>query len=451
MMPSKRENKKIAARHAAYLVLRDIFEKESYANLALQQTFRRFSFSEEDRRFLTELVYGVCRRYNVLLWIISHFSSRPVEKLDSAVRLLLCLGLYQLRFLDSVPDRAAVSETVKTAKAVTHGGNAKFINAILRTYLREQEKITFPDEAADPILFDSLTYNEPEWLVRRWHSAWGPEKARAVMEALSRIPPTDLRLNPLKCTAEDLGKALDACGAEWEMLPSGLGAALLKTGRFFQTPLLRDGKCYVQNRASMLPPLLLAPQPGETVLDLCAAPGSKTTQIAEMMGDRGRISAWDLYPHKVRLIEANCRRLGIHSVTASVHDGTRYDEAAREAFDRVLVDAPCSGLGVIGRKVELRWRRKEEDMAAFPPLQKALLTQAAKYVKKGGTLVYSTCTLCEEENEKITEWFLSAHPDFVLQPFEAGGLSSRTGMITLWPDVHGCDGFFGAVMTRRCL
>ena len=225
--------------------------------------------------------------------------------------------------------------------------------------------------------------------------------------------------------------------------------SLAKAGSFFQSPLLTEGKAYVQNRASMIPPMLLAPKAGETILDLCAAPGSKTTEIAELMGDKGHIHAWDLYPHKVRLVQENCRRLGLRSVEASRHDGTRYSEEARNAYDRVLADVPCSGLGVIGRKVEIRWRRQEKDLAEFPPLQKALLTQAAKYVKKGGTLVYSTCTLEKAENEDIVAWFLETHPDFVLEPFEREGLASDTGMITLWPDVHGSDGFFGALLKRR--
>lgn len=449
MTPSKTEKKSLPARHIAYLALKDIFEKESYANLTLLAAFRMYRLSPEDRRFLTALVYGVCRRYNLLLWIISRFSSRPVAKLDSAVRLLLCLGLYQLRFLDSVPDSAAVNETVKTAKAVTHLGNAKFINAILRTYLREKEKIQLPSEEENPTLHDALFYNEPEWLVRYWQGLWGKEEARAVMAAFNEVRSTDVRMNCLRITEEDFQKELDRCGAVYDRLPFGQGASLVKTGTFFQSPLLAEGKCYVQNRASMIPPLLLAPQKGEKVLDLCAAPGSKTTQIAEMMGDSGTVDAWDLYPHKVRLIEANCRRLGIHSVHASIHDGTKYVRQAWESYDRVLADVPCSGLGVIGRKTEIRWRRKEKDLAEFPPLQRALLTEAAKYVKPGGTLVYSTCTLCREENEDMVSWFLKAHPEFSLQPFEREGISSETGMVTLRPDRDGSDGFFGALLVRR--
>lgn len=449
MTPSKTEKKSLPARRAAYFVLKDIFEKESYANLTLLAALRTYRLSSEDRRFLTTLVYGVCRRYNLLLWIISRFSSRPVAKLDSAVRLLLCLGLYQLRFLDSVPDSAAVNETVKTAKAVTHLGNAKFINAILRTYLREKEKLALPSEEKDPVLHDALLYNEPEWLVRYWYGLWGKKDARAVMAAFNEVRPTDVRMNRLRTTEEEFRKELDQMGSSYEPLPFGWGVALMKAGSFFQSPLLSEGKCYVQNRASMIPPLLLSPEEGEKVLDLCAAPGSKTTQIAEMMGDSGIVDAWDLYPHKIRLIEANCRRLGIRSVHASVHDGTKYVKEAHEAYDRVLADVPCSGLGVIGRKTEIRWRRKEKDLAAFPPLQRALLTEAAKYVKPGGTLVYSTCTLCREENEDMVEWFLASHPEFSLQPFEREGISSETGMVTLRPDKDRSDGFFGALLRRR--
>lgn len=439
-----------SARRAAYDALCAVFEKDAYANLTLQQLFRRYDWRPEERRFLTELVYGVCRRYNTLLWIIGRLSSRPVEKLDAPVRLLLCLGLYQLVFLNAVPDAAAVNETVKLAKKVTHAGNGKFINAVLRNFLRKKDLLAVPSREENEDLHDALVWNEPEWLVRRWRRAWGRERAASVFAALNEVAPVDIRCNTLRVSPEALMNTLSEIGAEPAPVPfCPEGISLGKSGPFFASALLREGKAYVQNRASMVPARILSPQKGERVLDMCAAPGSKTTQMAAMMEGAGRIDAWDLYPHKVRLIEANCRRLGIGNVRASVRDAAVPCVSLAGVYDRVLLDAPCSGLGVLRRKTEMRWRRKEEDLAVFPPLQRQLLQCAASYVRPGGRLVYSTCTLERAENEAVVEAFLTAHPEFALTPFALPGLDGAEGWCTLWPDVQQSDGFFAACLTRR--
>lgn len=450
MTPSK--NNMPSARKLAYRGLWQIFEEEAYANLTIQHLLKTYPIENQDRRFLTELIYGVCRRYNRLIWVISKVSSRPVSKLDPKVRLLLCLGLYQIMELRSVPDSAAVNETVKIAKSVTHAGNVRFTNAVLRNYLRKQDEIKMPAADEDPLLYDSLLYNQPEWLVRKWSKAWGREKACAVFAAFNEIPSTDIRVNTLRTKRDALMERLAEAGAA----PSPVsfceeGLTLGDSLPFFKGPFLKEGCAYVQNRASMIPALILAPEAGDRVLDMCAAPGSKTTQIAAMMGDRGHIDAWDLYPHKIKIIDGNCRRLGIRSVHAKVQDSSKDVPEAHGIYDRVLLDAPCSGLGVIGRKTEMRWRRKEKDLALFPTLQRQLLDRAASYVKPGGVLVYSTCTLLSEENEDNAAWFLGAHPEFEAVPIALPGLSGESGCLTLWPDIHKSDGFFAACFRRRSI
>lgn len=449
MTPSKTE-KLPTARRIAYAVLFDVLEKEAYANLSLQAALRKYRLSAEDIRFLTELVYGTIRRYNHLLWVIGRFSARPVKKLDPPVRILLALGLYQLMFLDSVPDSAAVNETVKIAKAVSHEGNARFVNALLRNYLRKKDTLAMPDAETEPDVHDALFYNEPEWLVRRWTKEWGRERARAVFSAFNTIAPTDIRCNTLRISEEALLEKLTALGAAPKALSAFPGGIELgESGPFFRSSLLKEGLAYVQNRASMLPALVLAPEAGETILDMCAAPGSKTTQIAALMGDTGRIAAWDIYPHKAELIRANAKRLGMRSITAAVHDSSVPQKKLFAHYDRVLLDAPCSGLGVIRRKPEIRWRRKEKDLAVFPAMQKKLLDAAAQYVKPGGILVYSTCTLLREENEGIVEDFLAAHPEFELLPIALPCFTAESGMLTLYPDIHESDGFFAARLRRN--
>lgn len=439
-----------SARELAYQGLHQIFEKDAYANLTLQQLLKRNACTPEDRRFLTELVYGVCRRYNYLLWIIEKLVHRPLNKIDPPIRLLLCLGLYQLIFLASVPDSAAVNETVKMAKKVTHAGGASLVNAVLRSYLRQKEQLALPQESDGTVLWDSLYYNEPEWLVRRWFREWGPDKARSVLAAFNEIAPVDIRCNTNKISTEALKAELDTLGCRTEPIPFyPEGLALGNPGPFFRSKWMKDGYAYIQNRASMVPACLLSPVKGERILDMCAAPGSKTTQVAGMMGDDGWIDAWDLYPHKIRLIQDNCRRLGLKSVHARVQDAAIAQPEAFGRYDRVLLDAPCSGLGVLRRKMELRWRRKESDLAVFPPMQKQLFHCASLYVRPGGTLVYSTCTLNREENEMVVQDFLSSHTDFAPVPFELPGIDGREGWCTLWPDTMNSDGFFAAKLERR--
>ena len=437
------------ARVLAYEALFAVLEKDAYANLALQASFR-MPLSPEDRKFLTELVYGTLRHLQTLAWHINRISSRPVQKLDASVRILLFLGLDQLLYMNSVPDSAAVNETVKIAKRVTHAGNVKFVNAVLRNWLRKKETLRLPTAKEDPVMAAALSLNMPTWLIRRWQKAFGVEKANAVFQAFQEIRPTDIRVNPLKISKETLIKELSDIGCEPSAIPGcESGLTLQDAGPFFRGRFLADGKAYVQNRASMLPAEILAPQAGEAILDMCAAPGSKTTQMATMMGNQGRVVCWDLYPHKMKLIAENAKRLGLTSIYPAVHDATKIEGKDVAAFDRVLLDAPCSGLGVIGRKIEIRWRRKEKDLAAFPPLQKNLLDAAAQAVRPGGILVYSTCTLERAENEEQITAFLSRHSDFELTPFAAGEKEAAEGMLTLWPDTDGCDGFFVAKLRRK--
>lgn len=440
-----KENAQLTARKAAFLGLYDIFEKDAYANLTLLSLLRGEEWSAEDRRFLTALLYGVCRRWNLLLWLMEKCASRPAAKMNPEVRLLLALGLYQLRFMDAVPDRAAVHETVELAKDVTHEGNVRFVNAVLRGYLRKKETISIPD---DFITHTALTENFPAWLIRRWEKAWGREKAAAVFHAFNETAPTDIRCNTLKLSADELERKLEAAGAEPRRISFlSDGFSLGNPTAFFRADFLAKGLAYVQNRASMLPPLVLAPRPGERVLDMCAAPGSKTTQLAALMENEGHIDAWDIHPHKIRIIEENCRRLGISIVSAAARDASAPLSEAREIYDRVLLDAPCSGLGVLGRKTELRWRRREKEIASFPLLQRTLLSRAAEYVRPGGLLVYSTCTLEPSENEGNAAFFLQNHPDFMPEPIRLPGLSSETGTVTLWPE-EGGDGFFVAAFRK---
>ena len=440
-----------SARAAACQALLEIFGDQAYANITIGRYLSSSPMREEERRFFTELVYGVTRRYNHLIWIISRLSSRPPEKLDMAVRIVLCLGLYQLIYLDHVPESAAVNESVKLIKEISHEGNGRFVNAILRNYLRKKENLKIPSREEDEILHLSLSCNEPEWLIRCWAREWGMEKAESVCRALNEIPETDVRCNTLKTTVPELLDILrgeDPSAGQIPGLPEGIRMGRMPSLR--NASWLHEGLGYIQNASSMLPARVLAPQPGEHILDMCAAPGSKTTHMAQLMENRGQITAWDLYPHKLRLLEENCRRLGISIVKSSVRDASRPDPSLTGAFDRVLLDAPCSGLGVLGHKPEMRWTRKEKDLAEFPKIQKNLLRAAALYVRPGGVLVYSTCTLNKGENEDTVKKFLAEHTEFSLAPFSfPADQEIKSGMMTVWPDICRMDGFFAAKLIKE--
>lgn len=440
-----------SARKLAYQALFDVLEKDAYANITLQGDFKKYNLSVPESHLLTELTYGVLRRYNTLCWIILGLSKYPLKKLHPAVRILLCLALYQILYLDRVPDSAAVNETVKIAKKVTHQGNVRFINGLLRNFLRKRDTFAIPTREENPLLHLSLTYNEPEWLIRKWMAELGEARTEDILSAFNRTAPLTIRRNPLKMTRESfLSLCRDKNIALEPLSFYEDGFTVTEGADHFFRDILPKGLAYVQSASSMVPPLVLAPKAGERVLDMCAAPGSKSTEMGELMGNEGRIDAWDLYPHKVKLIEANAKREGLTCIHAAARDASEFLPAAENTYDKVLLDAPCSGLGDIGHKLEIRWKRQEADLAAFPPLQRELLTQAARYVKPGGTLVYSTCTLNTAENEDMARWFITHFPDFTPVDFAPeNGPASQKGQLTLWPDTFGSDGFFVAKFVRN--
>ena len=439
-----------SARRLAYQALYDVLEKDAYANITLQSIMGKYTLKKEESHLLTELVYGVLRKYNYLLWIISQMSKQPLKKLHPSVRILLCISLYQLLYLTRIPESAAVNESVKIAKKLTHQGNVRFINGLLRNYLRQKETIVIPSETENPLLHDELTYCLPGWLIQRWEKECGRDKALAIFSALNETPCMTIRVNSLKTTKEDFMKQLADNGIEAEDIP-GLkeGLTIRKGASQFFTHLLSSGEAYVQSASSMVPVHVLEPKAGETVLDMCAAPGSKTTQMAEWMKNEGTIDAWDLYPHKISLIKKNAKKEGITIIHAGARDSSKPMPQVNGKYDKILLDAPCSGLGVLGHKAEIRWRRQEADLEAFPPLQQKLLTCAASYLKSGGTLVYSTCTLNRAENEDMIRWFLSEHPEFEPVDFTLSDTqTSEHGIMTLWPDEWDSDGFFVAKLKK---
>lgn len=439
------------AREAAVRVLFEVKEKGAYANVALAQELRRAGLGDVDRRFCTELVYGTVKAGDTVDWILRKYLNRPMGKLPPMVRAILRLGIYQLFYLDRVPPSAACNESVELTKKYGHAGTVKFVNAVLRTAVREPERAKFPEGKGHGTEHLALAACHPYWLVKRWVKAFGYEEAARLCAFDNEEAVLSLRVNTWKSTREKVLEMLAASGAEGTVSAWAPEGILCRShGALDELELLQQGLCQVQDESSMLVAHVVGAKPGEFVLDCCAAPGGKTTHLAALMENRGHIVAGDIYEHKLNRIRENAERMGISIIEPMLMDAR---EAGTKFFgraDRVLVDAPCSGLGVLRRKPDARWNKSEQDLKDLPRLQMEILRSAAKAVKAGGVLVYSTCTIERGENQEVVEQFLQEHADFSLERTGAFlPLKKREeAMVQLYPQRDGTDGFFIARMKR---
>ena len=449
-------------------------EEGKYGNIAVDTTLRRHPLSDADRHLYTALVYGVTERKTTLEYLLAKFSSRPVGELDASVRLALCMGLYQLIYLDRVPDHAALDETVSLVPRRVSG----YVNAVLRAYLRFEAALPpcpngapapregklatpadwigrFPDLAGDEIRALSVACGIPAAMCRVFIDALGLDKAASVLSALGVKPPMTLRVNTQRTTPEALTAALAAEGITARPALYASTALRVPEGALTASTAFAAGDFFVQDEASQLCVAALEARAGDVVADVCACPGSKSFGIALSMGNQGEVHAFDLHKSKLSLIESGASRLGISIITVAERDARRPDPALQGICDRVLCDVPCSGLGVIAKKPEIRHKDLSES-ARLPAIQAAILEASATYVKPGGILVYSTCTILPAENEDVVTAFLAAHPEFSPVDFTfpaadpaVSPIISDRGMVTLLPDQNHTDGFFIAKLQRR--
>jgi len=405
----------------------------------------------QDRGLLTELVYGTLRMRCRLDWIIAQHYRGDFSTLEIPVRNILRTGIYQLFFTDRIPAFAAVNEAVGVAKKSCPAA-AGLVNAILRNVLREKERIAWPEMAKDPGRAIAVLHSHPRWLVERWLDRYGIDETIAVCRANNEIPPLAVRVNVLKTSREKAVAALAAEGITAETTRFSQDGIILTTpaAGLRETAAFLDGLIRVQDEASQLVARLCAPLPGERVLDLCAGAGGKTLHLAALMKNRGKITAVDLRPDKLRLLAAETGRLGVTIVENDPGNATRTPEAFYGAFDRVLLDAPCSGLGTLRRNPEIRWRIAPADLEKCSQVQRRLLRSAALYVKSGGRLAYTTCAVTPEENENVVADFLSDHHAFTRISPEGipPELIDADGFFRTFPHRHGTDGFFGALFIR---
>jgi len=410
-----------------------------FANLEVSVSLASSALSEADRALYTALVYGVIERAITLDYIIAGLSDRAESGIDAETRCALRLGLYQLTFMDRIPAHAAVSESVSAAPPRSRG----FVNALLRSFLRGGCRYTLP---ADPLKRMSVEYGAPEALCSFWLSRYGEDLTRKLLSSTTRNPRVTLRVNTLRTTVEAVLTRHEENGAQ--LCPLSPDMVQLESAAHIAEGIA-EGLYFVQDPASRLCVRALGALPGETVADTCAAPGGKTLSAAIDMQNRGHIFAFDLHENKLSLIRRTAASLGISILETQARDAREPLPALVGTADRVLCDAPCSGLGVIGKKPDIKYKPLSA-ITALPDIQYEILCGAARYVRPGGVLVYSTCTLNPDENERIAERFLSEHTDFTPEDFNLGECgASEDGMRTFWPHTDGCDGFFIAKMKRK--
>jgi len=453
--PSEPVGARADARAVALRVLERVESDGAYADLALRAALAHADLDARDRAFATELAYGTLRFRGRLDFLLGRVLDRPLDDLEPRVRRLLRLGAYQLVFCDRVPDAAAVSQSVRLARTSGMERASGLVNAALRRLAREHAAIELPALAADPIghLVHALSY--PKWIAERWIRAWGPEGAAAFARASNAAPPRTVRANRLRTSRASLLDELrarfpDAAPCRWA--PDGI--VLGRRGDPTRDAAFAAGLLTVQDEASQLVVELLDPQPGERVLDACAAPGAKTSAIAERVGARGRVVALDRHERRLGLVAKDAERLGLANVETAVVDATQADALPDARFDRVLVDAPCSGLGALRRNPDARWRVQPDSIETLASLQRAIVAAAATRLSPGGTLVYSTCTLTHEENEDVIDWLLAQDPTLARvererMPASLAPLLDDDGALRTRPDRDDADGFHAARIERR--
>lgn len=410
----------------------------------LRNAIRKAGLPGRDAALCTRLAFGVLQNRMLLDWHIDRLSSVPTERMEPAVLDCLRLGAYQVLFLDRVPIHAAVNESVALAKKYSRNPRASgLVNAVLRALDRAGEGgLPQPEDL-------SVRYSHPDWLVKEFSGVLPPDEVEALLAADNAQPPTQAQVNTLKASPAAVAEELTKAGVAVTPHPWLKDCLELEgTGNMEQLPAFQEGRFYVQDAAARLAVLASGAEPGMEVLDACAAPGGKSFAVAIQMENRGKILSCDLHPHKEKLIRDGAKRLGITGLSACVMDGRRFDPTLENRFALVIADVPCSGLGIIRKKPDIRYKEPAQ-LEGLPAIQRDILSNVSRYVRPGGVLLYATCTLLRRENEDVVTWFTGHNREFTLEPFSLPGPVGQTGgMTTLWPHRHGTDGFFIAKLRR---
>jgi 16S rRNA (cytosine967-C5)-methyltransferase len=431
-------------RQLAFIALKEV-HKGAYADVALDRVLQKFKLPDSNRRLMTELVYGSVRRQRTLDAIIDQLATKKNQQQPKDLRTILHLGFYQLRYQERIPVSAAVNTTVELAKENGFPGLTGFVNGLLRQYLRLLEKSSEPLKLPEnPVERLGILHSFPNWIIEVWLSQLGFEETEKLCVWMNQTPTIDLRVNILRSSLKEVESAFASAGIVVKPIPHLPQALRLigNNGAIQNLPGFHEGWWTVQDSSAQLVAHLLDPQPGNVVIDVCAAPGGKTTHIAELMGDKGKIYACDKTASRLRKLKENAQRLNLQSIEICPGDSRNLPQFYNSA-DRVLLDAPCSGLGTMHRHADARWRQTPTSVQELSQLQKDLLSHNAKFVKTGGVLVYATCTLHPGENEQIISEFLAANPHWQVErpSFDFADISPP-GWLKVWPHQQDMDGFF---------
>jgi len=421
----------MTSRECAIKILYEVEKNGAYSDKALKKALPVAELSQQDRAFTTELVYGVIKNKSRIDYIIQKYSSQKLKKLSIWILNAIRIGVYQMIFLDKIPHSAAVNESVTLAKRYGHKASSGFVNGVLRSISRGGD-VEYP-KGKEGL---SIYYSHPAWLVDLICTQYGEEVAKEILIANNINPPITIRVNTIKTSADRLCESLTEKGVMVTKTNYENIIEISKFGDISSLDEFKNGMFTVQDVAAYLSATAISPQKGEFIIDVCAAPGGKATQIAEMSGDMAKIFAFDIYPHKIELIEKNAKRLGITSINAQISDATVLNSDYIEKADKVLADVPCSGLGIIRKKPDIKWTKTLDDIKEIVKIQEKIIKTSAKYLKQNGILVYSTCTINKDENEGVTSNFIKNNPFEILEE------------TTLLPNENNCDGFYICKMRK---
>ncbi|WLR43578.1 16S rRNA (cytosine(967)-C(5))-methyltransferase RsmB [Bacillus carboniphilus] len=446
-------NKEVTVREVALEALLSIEKNQAYSHLLLNSLIKKYDVREKDKGLLTELVYGTLQNKRRLDFYLRAFIKK--KKVEQWVEAILLLSLYQMKFLDRIPDRAVIHEAVELAKKRGHKGIASFVNGVLRSVQREgMPPLSSIENDAERLAVET---SHPLWLINRWIHHFGFEEAKEIAFANLQYPKQTARINRLKTTREEIETLLkeeQVTVSFGEIVPHL--AIEAEKGNLANTNAFQDGMFTIQDESSMLVGLALNVKEGDIVLDSCAAPGGKTTHVAEQLNNTGVVHAFDLHEHKIKLIDQQASRLGLTNIEAKNHDARKLSDLfSPETFDCILVDAPCTGLGVIRRKPDIKYSKTEHDIVQLARIQQEILTSVAPLLKKGGTLVYSTCTIDKEENHRVIEHFLTEHEEFFKDEKLVDRLPNKVkpfvnkGELQMLPHLFGTDGFYIASLRKK--
>lgn len=438
------------ARKICVDILEVVFNKNAYSNIVLRQTLNKNKIDDKDKGLITEIVYGTIKYKYTIDTILNNFLKKGIKSLDSYVLNILRITVYQIKFLDKIPNFAAVNEAVEIAKKEKSVGASKLVNGVLRNYLRNLDKKYYNDKNLVETLCFKYSYDK--WLVNMLINQYGNEIAEDILKGLNERPAVTVRVNNLKTDYDEAFSNLQEYGYDVEEGYICPEAIVINKGKSIEkNPLFKEGKITVQDESAMLVAPSIDAKEGVTVLDLCSAPGGKTTHISEIMNNTGIVKAFDIHENKLSLVKENAKRLGINNISCAEMDASKFNKELENSADMVLIDVPCSGLGIIRKKPEIKYTKDIKSTKDIVAIQKKIMENAAKYVKKEGTLLYSTCTINKEENEKNINWFIKKFPEYKVEPLFYGNMSNiiynENGTVTILPNKY-MDGFFIAKLKK---